>query len=80
MAINVLIYDDNQDLRESLQTLLANEPGFIIAAMLDNAETVETDITEIQPDVVLMDIDMPGVNGVGQWLSSWLVRVRGEES
>ena len=35
----------------------------VIAAM-SNAETVETDIRELKPDVVLMDIDMPAVNGV----------------
>lgn len=64
MPVRVLIYDDNQDLRESLQTLLTNEPGFAIAAMLDNVETVETDIAQMQPDVILMDIDMPGINGV----------------
>ncbi|HEY6899151.1 MAG TPA: response regulator transcription factor, partial [Puia sp.] len=35
----------------------------LIAAM-PNAETVETDIKELKPDVILMDIDMPAVNGV----------------
>ena len=64
MTIRLLIYDDNEALRESLQALLAEEPGFAITTMLGNAETVETDISEIKPDVVLMDIDMPGVNGV----------------
>jgi len=35
-----------------------------LVAAMPNAETVETDIRELQPDVVLMDIDMPAVNGV----------------
>ena len=64
MAIQVLVYDDNEVLRESLQTMLAEEPDFAVTAMFDNAETVETDIHELKPDVVLMDIDMPEVDGV----------------
>ena len=64
MAILLLIYDDNEVFRESLRTMLEEEPGFEVAAMLDNAETVEADVTELKPDVVLMDIDMPKVDGV----------------
>jgi DNA-binding NarL/FixJ family response regulator len=64
MAIQILIYDDNNALRESMETLLSEEPDFSVTAMLSNAETTEIDIDELKPDVVLMDIDMPGVNGV----------------
>lgn len=64
MATQILIYDDNEVLRESMQTLLSEEPGINVTAMISNAETVETDINELKPDVVLMDIDMPEVNGV----------------
>ena len=64
MAIQLLIYDDNEVFRESLRTMLEEEPGFEVAAMLDNAETVDADVTELKPDVVLMDIDMPKVDGV----------------
>lgn len=64
MAIQILIYDDNNVLRESMETLLNEEPDFSVTAMLSNAETTEIDIAELKPDVVLMDIDMPGVNGV----------------
>ena len=64
MAVQILVYDDSDVIRESLRTLLFEEPGFEVIAMLPNAETVETDISELKPDVVLMDIDMPEVNGV----------------
>jgi DNA-binding NarL/FixJ family response regulator len=64
MAVQILVYDDSVVIRESLRTLLFEEPGFNVIAMLSNAETVETDIGELKPDVVLMDIDMPEVNGV----------------
>ena len=64
MAIKVLLYDDNEALRSSMETLISEDQGFELLAAMPNAETVETDIRELKPDVVLMDIDMPVVNGV----------------
>jgi DNA-binding NarL/FixJ family response regulator len=51
-------------MRESLEAMISEEPDFETVAAMANAETVETDIRELKPDVVLMDIDMPQVNGV----------------
>jgi DNA-binding NarL/FixJ family response regulator len=64
MATRILIYDDNEALRLSMELLIQQETDFELAALMPNAETVETDIKELKPDVVLMDIDMPEVNGV----------------
>jgi DNA-binding NarL/FixJ family response regulator len=64
MAIKVLLYDDNEALRASMEALITEEQGVELVAAMPNAETVETDIRELKPDVVLMDIDMPVVNGV----------------
>ncbi|MGB4846110.1 MAG: response regulator transcription factor, partial [Ferruginibacter sp.] len=64
MAIKILIYDDNEALRLSLEALIADDAELELLALMPNAETVETDIAEMKPDVVLMDIDMPVVNGV----------------
>lgn len=64
MAIRVLVYDDNEALRLSMETLIAEETDLEFIAAMPNAETVETDLKEFKPDVVLMDIDMPVVNGV----------------
>ena len=64
MATRVLLYDDNEALRQSMKTLLDEEPDMEFLAGIPNAETVETDVRELQPDVVLMDIDMPEVTGV----------------
>jgi DNA-binding NarL/FixJ family response regulator len=64
MSIKVLLYDDNEALRCSMEALITEDNGFELLAAMPNAETVETDIRELKPDVVLMDIDMPVVNGV----------------
>ena len=64
MAIKVLLYDDNEALRASMETLIPEENGFELLAAMSNAETVAIDVMEMKPDVVLMDIDMPEVNGV----------------
>lgn len=64
MATRILIYDDNEALRQSMEALICDEPDFEFIAAISNAETIGTDITELRPDVILMDIDMPVVNGV----------------
>jgi len=58
------MYDDHEALRQSMETLIREEPDMQMIAAMSNAETVETDIRELKPDVVLMDIDMPGINGI----------------
>ena len=64
MTIKIVLYEDNDLLRESLITILQDEPDFTIIAAEPNALTVAKDILNYNPDVVLMDIDMPYVNGV----------------
>ncbi len=64
MATRILLYDDNAALRISMEALIQDDPDFELVAAMSNAETVATDIDELKPDVVLMDIDMPTVNGV----------------
>ncbi|QIX62179.1 response regulator transcription factor [Hymenobacter lutimineralis] len=60
----VLIYEDNTDLRASLSQLLAGTPGLELAGALGNCTQTEADISRLRPDVVLMDIDMPGMTGI----------------
>lgn len=64
MAIKVLVYDDNEALRTSIGVLIDSEDDFEMVAAMPNAETVETDLEQFRPDVVLMDVDMPVVDGV----------------
>lgn len=64
MAVKILIYDDNEALRLSMEALISEQQDFELVAAMPNAETVTTDLQELKPDVILMDIDMPVVNGV----------------
>jgi DNA-binding NarL/FixJ family response regulator len=64
MAVRILLYDDNEALRQSMEALITEESDFELLAAMPNAETVTTDIASLKPDVILMDIDMPNVNGV----------------
>ena len=58
------MYDDNEALRLSMEALIMEDEEMELLALMSNAETVETDIQELMPDVVLMDVDMPLINGV----------------
>jgi DNA-binding NarL/FixJ family response regulator len=64
MAIKVLLYEDNEYLRVSLQAMLQFQNDIELMAAMPNAQTVLTDIDTLHPDVILMDIDMPKVNGI----------------
>lgn len=62
--IRVLIIDDHRMFADALQLLLAGEDGIEMAAAVSTAEeALEVSVT-MQPDVVLMDIDLPGMDGI----------------
>jgi len=62
--IKIVIYDDNKTRQESLDTLLSSIDGFKIIGVFPNCSNVENEMILHQPDVVLMDIGMPVVNGL----------------
>lgn len=62
--ISVLIYEDKTFLREALALLINGTPGFSCCGSFSNAGDLINDINRLKPDVVLMDIDMPGINGI----------------
>jgi DNA-binding NarL/FixJ family response regulator len=64
MQVGVLIYEDNDHLRESLGNLITFSKELILLGSFGGAVHVAQQIKELQPEVVLMDIDMPGINGI----------------
>jgi DNA-binding NarL/FixJ family response regulator len=62
--ILVCIVEDRKDIRESLRILVHEAPGCSCVGAYENAEIALQQIPELQPDVVLMDIDLPGMNGI----------------
>ena len=56
------MYEDNSQLREGLTMLISGTDGFEVLAAFKNCDNVVDEIEAFNPDIVLMDIDMPGVN------------------
>lgn len=64
MNIKVLLVDDHKIVREGLRSLLEKEGDITIVAEADNGRTAAQRATEMLPDVVVMDIAMPEMNGI----------------
>jgi DNA-binding NarL/FixJ family response regulator len=64
MAIRISVFDDNNTFRKSLEVLFFNAPGFECVGSFENCEGLTDKISLSQPDVILMDIEMPGINGI----------------
>jgi len=64
MQIKVAIVDDDEGIRSSLAALIRRVPNFRLAGDYPDAETALREIPRNPPDVVLMDINLPAMNGV----------------
>ncbi|HEY8665253.1 MAG TPA: response regulator transcription factor [Tepidisphaeraceae bacterium] len=64
MAIKVLIADDHQILREGLRILLKSEPDVQIIGEASNGRSAVELAAQHAPDIVVMDVSMPDLNGV----------------
>jgi DNA-binding NarL/FixJ family response regulator len=62
--IRVIIFEDNTNLRRGLATLINGTSGFECAGAFANCNHIVDDINETKPDVILMDIEMPGISGI----------------
>jgi DNA-binding NarL/FixJ family response regulator len=62
--ISVSIVDDEKKLCQSISTFLNGSPGFRCVSIYGNAEAALKHLPADQPDVVLMDINMAGMNGI----------------
>lgn len=62
--IRVLIVDDHAPFREGLHALLTSVPEMEVAGEAANGNDAILEASRLQPDVILMDIQMPGMNGI----------------
>jgi DNA-binding NarL/FixJ family response regulator len=69
--IRILLVDDQRLMREGLRILLELEPDLEIAGEAENGEAALAAYGALQPDVVLMDVRMPGMDGVE---ATWRLR------
>jgi len=64
MKKRIAIFEDNQQFRESLEYVVLSDAQFELTGCYKDASRLEQKISESKPDVVLMDINMPGLSGI----------------
>ena len=64
MGIKVFVYDDNQSRRDSLKALVELTPEITFTGSAADCSDLANDMKTYEPDVVLMDINMPNVDGM----------------
>lgn len=64
MVTTVHIYEDNTNLRQGLVELLSLSGEFAVTGSFENCQLAAEEIKKSPPDVILMDIDMPGMTGI----------------
>ncbi len=64
MSTTILVVDDHAAFRDTLRALLDQEPGMEVVAEAADGEAGVALAAQLAPDVVLMDIVLPGMNGI----------------
>lgn len=62
--IRIAVVEDDKTVREGLQMLLNGSHGFTCVSAYSNGEDAVAQLPEVNPHVVLMDINLPGMNGI----------------
>jgi DNA-binding NarL/FixJ family response regulator len=62
--IKIVIFEDNRHLRESMSMVINNTEGMACSGAFANGDNLIRDIVNSNPDLVIMDIDMPGKDGI----------------
>ena len=64
MPVRIILFEDNERLRQSLRVLLEGVEGYEVIGDYENCDHVAAITEQLKADVVIMDIDMPCVNGI----------------
>ena len=64
MPVQILIADDHDVVRQGLRRVLEAEPGWVVCGEAANGREAVALAVALQPEVVLLDISMPGLNGI----------------
>ena len=64
MSLRILLADDHKIMREGLRSLIEKQPGMEVIAEADNGRTTVALSRKLKPDVVIIDIAMPDLNGI----------------
>jgi DNA-binding NarL/FixJ family response regulator len=64
MTVRIILADDHKIMREGIHALLEHEPGIEVIGEAEGGESVVRLVLEHRPDVVIMDITMPDMNGI----------------
>jgi DNA-binding NarL/FixJ family response regulator len=64
MAVRVLIVDDQEPFRVAARLVVEATDGFEVAAEVESGEASVEAARELAPDLVLMDVNLPGINGL----------------
>lgn len=77
MNIRIVLIEDDRTIREGIAYLLSNEPGFSVVNQYNSVEDARATLEQDQPDVILLDIELPGTDGVSSipWIKKTLPKV-----
>jgi two-component system invasion response regulator UvrY len=63
-SVSVVIVDDQRPFRLAAKTVVRLTPGFVLSGEAESGEEALVKVDELRPDLVLMDINMPGISGI----------------